>query len=845
MSAPSRLARLALAARLARRDLRGGLAGLRVFLACVAIGVAAIVAVGAVSQSLTAALGAQSRALIGGDIAVSRIQAPLTPERRAALESRGAVSDVASLRAMARSADSAALVEIKAVDAAYPLVGAVVAAPERPLAEALGQSDGMFGVLVEPALLDRLGVAVGDPLLLGRARLRIVGELTAEPDRIAFGVGFGPRILMARAALAATGLDGPGALVRWSTRLLLPDQDETRFAAAASALRAQFAQDGFDVRDRANAAPQMERALGRFTQFMAMIGLVSLIVGGVGVAGAVQAFVARKRESIAVLKALGASGALVFTIVLMEMGAVALAGAALGAAVGLAAPFAVAAAMTPGALPFTPVFAPAVAAVGVALGLATALAFVIAPAGRAHDMPVTALFRPAAPEGRRPLRARYGLGATAAFLALAAALYGLAVDKRVALAMMAAVALSAVVLRGLAAAIAIASGRIRARTPAVRLALANLRRADAPTTPVVAALGLGLTLLVALTAVETNVRRALEAGSDRTPDFFFLDVQAGEAAAFRDFLRRERPDAAIEEAPMLRGRITHVGARSAQEARADPSAAWALEGDRGVTFAAAPPNGSRVVAGEWWAPDYVGPPLISLDADIARGLGLALGDTLTVNVAGRAVTGQIANLRQVDWRSFGLNFVLVFSPNAFAGAPYVSLITLASPGGARRDGALVRKVSAAFPAVSTIGVRDALDVALTMVARIGAAARVAAAVTLATAALVLAGAVAAGQRARQYDAAVLRTLGARRGFLAQTALVEFAILGVATTAFAVAAGSALAQVVIVRIMRFDFAPDYRLAVGVAAAGVMVALGLGWAAAWRALARKPARVLHDL
>lgn len=861
----SGLAHARLVLRLAARDLRGGLKGMRVFLACIAIGVAAIVAVGAVSDSLVASFAQQGRALIGGDLALARSQRPLTGDERAGLRSFGALSQVATLRAMARAgrtgtADDVALVEIKAVDAAYPLVGALASSSGRPLSEDLSARDGGHGVLIDPALADRLNVKTGDGLVIGAGRYRIAGEIVSEPDRVAFGVGFGPRVMMSRAGLAASGLDGPTALVRWSTRIARPGMSDDGVARAAREIAARFPDAGWEIRDRANASPQIQRNIARFTQFMGLIGVVSLIVGGVGVAGAVRAFVERKRESIAILKALGASGALAFAIVLAEMMAIAAGAALAGALVGAATPFVVAAFVDSAQFPLAPVVSLRAAAVGCALGLVTAFAFVVAPAGRAHDTPVSTLFRIAGPDARAGLRPRYLVAAALAFLALAAGVYAISVDRTIAAIVMAGVAGAALILRAAAALIAFGARRApRFRALALNLALANLHRPGAPTASVVASLGLGLTLLVAIVAVENNVQRQLSAGSARTPDFFFVDVQADQADAFRAFLRRKRPNGTIEEAPMLRGRIVRVGGRAASEAKPDSNAAWALEGDRGVTFSATPPEGSRVVAGRWWAKDYAGPPLVSLDAEIASGLGLNLGDTLAVNVAGRVVEARVASLRQVDWRSFGINFVLVFSPSTFAGAPHGVLFTLASQAAGPRGGAsdsggsgpalsqraLLRAVAADFPNVTAIGVREALDAVMAVVAKIGLAVRIAALVTLTTAALVLGGAIAAGQRARHYDAAVLRTLGARRSFLLLAHFLEFAVLGLATSAFAVAAGAMAAAVIVEGIMRFEFAFDPPLAAAAALAGALTAIALGLGAGARALGRKPARVLREL
>ncbi|MEI2736128.1 MAG: FtsX-like permease family protein [Rhodoblastus sp.] len=439
-------------------------------------------------------------------------------------------------------------------------------------------------------------------------------------------------------------------------------------------------------------------------------------------------------------------------------------------------------------------------------------------------------------------------GALAAFAAMIGLVYALSSEKQIALIAIAAVALSAIVLRvvGWAVAHGAALGANVRNLPA-RLALGNIRRPGAVTRPVVTSLGLGLTLLVVIVAVDGNVRRQLSSGDPgRTPDYFFADVQSAQADAFRKMLTSRRPDAAIEQVPMLRGRIVRVGTRRAEDVKADQNSAWVLDGDRGVTYAASPPPGSKVTAGKWWPADYKGPPLVSLDGDIARGLGLSLDDEIAVNVMGREIVARIVNLREVDWRSFGINFVLVFTPSTFAGAPHTELISMTvPPGTSAASGSLVSEISRAYPTVVTLAVREALQQALALTEKLSTAIRAASSVTLVTALLTLGGALAAGQRARLYDAVVLRMLGATRRRLILAYLLEFLLLGAATSIFALAAGAIAAQQIVTRLMKLDFVLDWPALASIVALGCLTTIALGLAATWRLLGAKPARVLREL
>jgi putative ABC transport system permease protein len=332
-----------------------------------------------------------------------------------------------------------------------------------------------------------------------------------------------------------------------------------------------------------------------------------------------------------------------------------------------------------------------------------------------------------------------------------------------------------------------------------------------------------------------------------TPSFFFLDVRGGDAGAFVDFVQKAAPGAKISEVPMMRGRFVTLAGVPAEKVRARDDVAWALEGDRGVTFAAEPPKGSDVVEGQWWPKDYSGPPLVSMEKEVAEGLGLKIGDEVVVNVLGRNVTARIANLRKVNWRSYTINFVLVYPPNVFRGAPFSELVTAALPGGGAPEAeiALLRDVAKAWPDVASVRVRETLATVEALVAKLALAIRAATGVALATSVLVLAGALAANRRSRLADATILKILGATRGKLTAVFLAEYAILGAATAAFGVAAGTLAAWLTVTRVMAAPFSFDWTAALAAALGGLAVTIALGMIGAWRSLSQKPAAFLREL
>ncbi|HKS60836.1 MAG TPA: FtsX-like permease family protein, partial [Xanthobacteraceae bacterium] len=565
---------------------------------------------------------------------------------------------------------------------------------------------------------------------------------------------------------------------------------------------------------------------------------------------AVKHYLDRRRDTIATLKSLGATGSRVFAIYLIEVTLLATIGTVIGLLVGAALPFAIAYAfgsVLP--LPIEPALHVPELLFAVIYGFLTALAFALWPLGRAHDVPVSALYRDAVAPERRIPRKRYVALTALTVVTLAALAVVLAYDRKIAAIFIVAAAAVFITLRLVAMLIMWTARRIpRPRYALLRLVLANIHRPGALTPSVVLSLGLGLALLVTLLEIDGNLRNQFVAAlPDKAPSVFFVDIQDADAARFDAFAKKVAPDARYERVPMLRGRIVSANGVRAEDLKPAPNAAWVLQSDRGITYAADVPGGSRVVAGEWWKPDYQGPPLVSFENKIAEGLGLKIGDPVVVNVLGRNITATIANLRAVEWQSLGINFVLVFSPGSFRGAPHTHIATLAMPGGTAvaQEVALLKETATAFPTVTAVRVREALDAVTKVVLDLTLAIRGASAITLIAAVLVLAGALATGHRHRVYDAVVLKMLGATRWRLLAAYALEYLLIGLATAIVGVAAGSVAASLVMTEVMNlsFVFLPVPALAATICAAALTIAFGL--IGTFSALGQKPAPVLRHL
>ncbi len=840
---------LPVALRLALRELRGGLAGFRVFIACLALGVMAIAAVGSVRAAIDRGLAREAAAMLGGDAEVEFTYRFADPAERAWMDaSARAVSEIVDFRSLiAVPRDGAeperTLVQVKAIDGLYPLYGSVALAAGGELGATLDPQGGLPGLVAEKVLVDRLGLAPGDVVRLGTQDFRLADTLDAAPDAATSMLSFGPQVIVRRADLAASGLLAEGSLFDSSYRLrLAPDAD---LSALRDEARARFGDAGLQWRDRRSGPPGVGRFVDRLGFFLVLVGLAGLAVGGVGIAAAVRAHLEAKTSTIATLKTLGATGGTVFAVYLIQIGLLAALGILAGLVLGALLPLA--------AAPFVTDRLPVPAEFGIYVrplaeaalyGGLTALLFTIWPLARARDIRAAELFRDLTAARRGWPRPVYVVATGGLAAALVASATRLSDAPELALGVAGGVAGALLVL--LAAAwglrrLARRLGRgalVRGR-PALRWALAALGGPSGETASVVLALGLGLSVLAAVGQVDWNLRNLVSRDlPERAPAFFFVDIQNDQLEGFLARAEAVPGVEAIETAPMLRGIITRINGEPAREV-AGPH--WVLSGDRGVTYAARPPEGTVITEGEWWPEDYAGPALMSFGAEEGRELGLKLGDRLTVNILGRDLTATIASFREVRFETMGINFLIMLDPAALAGAPHTHIATVYA--GPEAEAPLLRAVAGPYPNITAVGVREAIDRVATALEGIGAASRWAAAATLLTGFTVLIGAAAAGERRRVFEAAVLKTLGADRRRILASFAARSALIGAAAGLVAIVAGGIAGWWVTVFVMEgtFRFEPWSALAIVAGGAASSLLAGLGFAL--RPLSARPARVLR--
>jgi len=836
----------------ARREMRVGLSGFRIFIACLTLGVAVIAAVGSVNRAIVDGVNREGAAILGSDMRLGLFQAraPESLEQWAA-ERRATISRSSRLRTMARTADGqmGGLVELRAIDSAYPLYGTVRTSPVLGLHENLQKNPttGRYGVFVDPAIIARFGIAVGDILKLGSILVEIKGTLENVPDQTGLGFQLGPTVMASEEALAATGLVTVGSLINhyYGLRFADPALDLT---ALREELKADFPDQNWQVRDRRNAAPGLTRTINRVGEFLVIVGLAALVVGGVGVGNAVKGYMDRKTKTIATLKILGASGRIIGLTYFLQILIIALACVAIGLGFGALAPDLVSG-FLPDAIPFeiTGGFYPDVLALSAAYGLLITIAFTAWPLGRAQRLPAVQLFRDVV--GAAPIRpsAFYVVLIILALIATVILAISLASSPIFAASFMAGALLIMGCLRGLSSLIMRGAKRLpHPRHVVGRLALANLHRPGAVTGAVVLSLGLGLTLFATLALVRDNLAIQLREGlPDRAPSHFMVDIQPYEVAGLETDLLSIEGMSDFQTVPSLRGTVVKLNGRLVDEElekEIPQEYRWVVRGDRGMSYGQRFRDSDTLLEGSWWPDDYAGPPEVSVVNDEAQALGLKLGDTVTVNILGLEITATVRSFRDVDFSDGGINYIFVFDPHTLKAAPHTYLATIKAP--PAQEAAVLRLMAQNYQGVTVISINDAIKRVKDVIDQISAAIDVTALVAIIAGVLVLAGAIAVGYRQRVYESVVLKLVGAVRGKILSAYALEFAAVGLATGLVALGFSALAAWAIVTFTWEGSFVLVPGPVIVILGVSLSVTLMIGLGASWSALRVKPNQILRS-
>ena len=891
---------------MAWRETRGAWRHFLYFFFCIALGVGTLVGVGLFAANVEGTVAREARGLMGGDLEV-RLSRPISVDGQAilrSLESRQiGVLHISELIAMASrhgreasqphpsSAISTQLIELKAIEPAYPFYGTLKIDPDRSVSELMAvqghaclskaevETIDCYGTLVQDSLLIKMGLQVGDELKIGQALFKIMGVLKHEPDRVASAFSLGPRVMISQDALKAAELVQPGSRVR--ERYLLRVPSEIPHESLLAQLREQLANDSAHVSTFREAQPQLRRFLDQLTRYLGLVGLTALFVGGIGVASTVRAFVKDKLKTIAILKTLGADSGTIIQTYLVQALCLGFMGSLAGVAVGISLQHAmptVLAGLLPGnlfelslsqgAMAVEPIFK------GLALGIATTLLFTLWPLLSIREIRPALIFRHEivrveAGQEEPPSKNRFASRQyvrdplrwiTAALVSVG--LSGLAMWQAQSLSvgmMFIGALVIAVIVLTIAARVVIRWLRITASPSslAVRYAVGNLSRPGSQAPSIMVAIGIGVMIIVTISLLERSLIRQI--GESRpldAPTFFFIDLQPDQKEAFEQMFRQRFSHITTPElTPLVRSRLHAVNGqpvplhedddrerRGRRDGEQDKS--WYFTREYVLTFLDRLPKDNAIVKGAWWRPTAgTQGTLVSLEEDAARHLGMDVGSTLEFDIQGTVLPATVSSIRKVEWNNFSTNFYMILSPGSLEGAPFTFVATVrVSPAEATL---LQQAVVGAFPNVTAINIGEVMDTFSRVLERLSFAIRAIAVFCMLAGGLVMAAALATTRYRRLYESVVLKALGATRALIAGSFATEYAFMG----AVAGLIGTILASVLSWGVLYFVFDLPWTLQPVVLAGGllftVMLTLGVGFLSTFRILGQRPLTILrHD-
>ena len=833
---------------MARREMRASWRRLLFFFICIAIGVASIVTLRSMIQNINQAVTGEARSILTADVQVDsdrpwspetlaiidRIAQPLTSARTETIESA----------TMVRPADPAkegsTMIELKGIDPGFPFYGDFKLAGGETFNYSLLQNNG---AVVAPSLLDRLKIQIGDAVKIGELSFQIRGVMDREPGA---GGGFrlGPRVFIERAAVDKTGLTGFGSRAR---RKILFATDPSQLDPLVQQFRAELKNTLVNIRTYKDSSESLSEQLSRTENYLSLTGLVILVLGGIGISNVTRVFVEQKRKAIAILKCLGASGGKVTAIYLAQVLSLGLAGSLLGVALARASVYFIRIYLAD-RLPLNVSYSlqPGAAAQGIAVGLLISMLFSALPLLRIRRIKPNVLLRDSVEEGRRriDLLRWVTAGSVAAGLVLLASWQ--AGSLRVGIFFLSGLAVTAAALN-LAAGLLIYLLR-RARSAGsftMRQAISSLYRPGNQTRVIVMVVGLGVFLIIATQSLQSNLISEFDIRrSGKLPNLFLIDIQKDQRDGVLALVKQETGEDPLM-IPTIRARIAKIDDRDVDLEQAEPKR------DRGrlgreyvVTYRPALDTNENVIEGKYWDPTPSPEPEISVEESMRGLMGLGVGSTITFDIQGRKITAKVTSFRHVDWRNSRTGFMLVFRPGTLENAPQMLVAGIDGPSGEVEKARFQRTLLDGFPNVSVIDVSDIVRSVMRIVNTVSLAVSFIGLFVFLSGALILVGSIAMTKFQRIYEAAVLKTLGAKRKMLMMILLVEYALLGLVSGIIgsAAAAGLCYATSKWVFEIKWTFTPAINT-VGILGTIALVMI-VGAASTLDVLSKKPLSILRS-
>ena len=851
------------ALKIAFRELSGGLKGFWIYLACIMLGTAAIASAGSVTEVFSRGLTSEARVLLGGDALFTTRQRQFTPEESAYILDLGEVAESAGLDIMVSAGGRRRQVDLRGVDANYPLVGEVTlsGAPlkhdgtdfQSALAsqsEGEGQ-DTLWGTVVSQSFLDAFDVEIGDTVQFGQIKAVIRARLDGTPDRVGSPGAFAPQAMLSLKPVKDAGYLEPGQIFAYGYRVSFKESNIGQFEAIEKTTKETFKDVGLRIREPSDAVDGLQQLLTTLNGFLSIIGIAALVAGGVGVAQATTSFLETRIASIAALKALGADSGSIRSAYVMQFGFLAFIGALIGMMIGAAAPYLLIALPANGIpLPKTLGIYPAPLLKALALGMLAAAIFALPAIGRARATRPAALFRQVSErvKTKTPMFERLSAFGAAALLA-ALAIFTSANTGVTAILLVGAMLAWAVFLLAAFLVRKLAGRLAKTANGFWLLMLSNLGGPGSLAPTIVPALGLGIALLTLVASVQANLLRQISETAPRNaPSLVFSQIPNDGVERFAALVADNNIEIGnsdvFRSAPFLQGRVTSLNDAPIDKDKVARSERWVVQGETSLTYLSKQPPEVELTKGEWWPEDYAGDLLVSVEIDVAKGLRVDVGDTIGFRIFGREVTATISSLRRVDWGTFSIssNTAFILSPGTLEAAKPYYVAIAKTP--ADNEDPLIAAIGKEFPDLVVFQTRPALATAARLFGNIATAVNAAAAVVTIAGLLVLLGAFAAMARKRQTEAALLKVFGAERKNILALYGAEFAFAGACGAIIGAGIGMAGAYPIVTQVFEAEWVFPWRESLGITGLAIGISALGGLSVGLATLRQKPRKIFSS-
>ena len=825
----------------ALKELRKDLSKFYIFWICLFLGTAIIAAIASVTDNIADNMKGEGQRILGGDIEIGVVQKSLTQEELQYLSKFGQVSKITSLTSMARSDDDASMVTLKVIDHQYPLYGSITYKNADVMS--YGKIENLWGAAISESIGLRLGRGVGDEIKIGDTAFQVRSIIEKKPDE---AVGFSslmPSILISQDALKEASLLKTGSMYRNYYRLKFHENQDIE--SFKQALKKQFPDAVWRVRDAENTGSRTESSIKRMGQFLTLVGLSSLLIGGVGIGNAIGTYLSKKRENIAVLKILGAQGSVIFKIYLFQILMVGLSAILAGLLMGAFLPIVFADILKETlAFELSQKFFYGSLFISGVFSFLVMMIFTIIPLARAQNIKAKAIFRDLVSSDKGTRISYFFLAlVTVLIIAFITMMFLFWASYKITAGFIIGIFTAFLIFTFMGYVVKkITKYFSHIKNTHLRMAFSNIYRADNRTTSVILSLGLGLIMIVMVSLVQTSMVSDMRGRvTGKAPSFFYMDIQKSQMEDLKETLKKYSTMSEFKIVPNLRGRVTEIKGINVSDAKISPDARWIVRGDRGLTFSSKVPEGNEITKGAWWDKAYSGTPEISITDQMERGMDLKIGDEITISILGRSFKTKVASVRKLDWRSFRINFALMMDPHTLKSAPFTYLASVKISG--QEEAAAYKTIAQKFPNISIIRTKELLAQLGEVLGKVTSAINGIAFLSIIMGVLVLAGALTAGQQMRSYDSAILKLLGAQRKDILKAYLYEFIILGFVSGIIALVLGSAGAYVIVTELFKMSWQLEIFTPIMVVLISIFMIIIVGASGIYKAMTLKPLQIMR--